>query len=267
MPFSPAKTVVLIRGAGDLASGAAHRLFRCGFRVVMTEIPEPLAVRRQVAFASAVHEGFAVVEGVRSVRMEDVPEGFVWDSVPVLVDPEARCRHDLRPEVVIDARLLKRCIDTRVSDAPLVIGLGPGFHVGVHAHVVIETNRGHDLGRIITGGEAEPDTGVPGDVGSSTIERVLRAPADGVFLALRSIGEVVTAGTVIGSVDGCPVVAPGGGVVRGVLRPGTRVVAGTKVGDIDRRGRREDCATLSDKARAVSGGVLEAILAWGAGRL
>ncbi|MBI4864659.1 MAG: EF2563 family selenium-dependent molybdenum hydroxylase system protein [Candidatus Riflebacteria bacterium] len=264
--LSATSTLVLIRGAGDLASGTAHRLFRCGFRVVMTEVAEPLAVRRSVAFATAVYEGTATVCGVTARVAESVPATFDGGWIPVLVDPEASCRRTLSPPVLVDARLLKKGIETRLADAPLVIGLGPGFTAGVHAHAVIETNRGHDLGRIVTEGEAEPDTGIPGDIDGVTWQRFLRAPTDGVFESDRRIGDAVAAGDRVGSVQGAPVVAAVSGILRGLLRPGLRVPAGMKLGDVDPRARREHCFTLSDKARTVSGAVLEAILAWLAGR-
>lgn len=259
--------LILVRGAGEHATGTAHRLYRAGFRVVMTELARPLVVRRTVAFATAVLEGRAEVAGVEARHVTSVPSGFDWAFVPVIVDPECVTRRELSPRVLVDARLLKRDVDTRTSDAPLVIGLGPGFTAGVHAHVVIETNRGHDLGALITIGEAEADTGVPGSIGGYTHERCLRAPAKGLFQSDRHIGEVVEAGAVLGTVAGIPLVAPIGGMLRGLLTPGLPVSAGAKLGDIDPRARREHCFTLSDKTRAISGGVLEAILAWRAGRL
>lgn len=266
-----AEILVLVRGAGEHASGTAHRLFRCGFRVVMTEIEAPLAVRRTVSFAEAVFDGRTIVCGVEARRVETIGADIDGAWIPVLVDPSARCRETLRPDVLVDARLKKSGVETRVGDAPLVIGLGPGFRAGVHAHAAIETARGHDLGRIVTEGEAAADTGVPGDIGGYTHERVLRASRAGLFRACREIGDTVGAGEAVGVVAGesgeAPVAAAIGGVLRGLLRGGLRVEAGTKLGDVDPRGRREHCFTLSDKTRTISGGVLEAVLAWKAGRL
>lgn len=268
MPASlPSLPRVLIRGAGEHATGTAHRLFRCGLTVVLTELPSPLAIRRTVAFAEAVFTGETEVDGVRARRVESLPCPAETRFVPVLVDPGRAALDRMKPDVLIDARLLKRDIDTRLSDAALVIGLGPGFRAGEHCHVVIETNRGHDLGRLITEGEAEPDTGVPGDIAGRTAERVLRAPSAGVFIGTRRIGDLVKAGDEIGRIGTRPVPACLDGVLRGILFSGLEVRAGTKIGDIDPRGRREHCFTLTDKTRTISGGVLEAILAWQAGRL
>jgi xanthine dehydrogenase accessory factor len=259
--------LVLVRGAGEHASGSAHRLFRAGFPVVMTEIARPLAVRRTVAFAEAVFEGACTVEDVIARRIDVAPDSLARadlppDAIALLVDPELRSLAALRPEILIDARLKKREIETRASDAPLVIGLGPGFVAGHHADLVIETNRGHDLGRIITSGEAEPDTGVPGEIAGHTARRVFRAPRAGRFTSSRAIGELLAAGETVGTVDGEPVTVSIDGILRGLLRPGLEVDAGTKLGDVDPRARREHCFTLTDKTRAISGSVLEAILAW-----
>lgn len=259
--MSPADLLVLIRGAGEHASGTAHRLFRCGFRVVMTEIAQPLVVRRTVSFAAAIFSGSCAVEGVTARRYASLPHGFVWSHVPVLVDPAAACRAVLRPDALIDARILKRNIDTTVSDAPLVIGYGPGFVAGGNCHVAVETNRGHDLGRVITDGEPEADTGVPGTIAGYAAERCFRAPGDGVFRSDLEIGSMVSAGATVGAVDGMPVTAAISGVVRGLLYSGTAVTAGIKLGDIDPRGKRGYCFTMSDKTRCISGAAVEALLA------
>ncbi len=255
------KPLILIRGAGEHATGTAHRLFRSGFRVVLTEIPEPLPVRRTVAFATAVYAGSITVEGVTAHHYAALPAGFDWSHLPVLVDPEAACRTTLRPEVLVDARLLKRDIDTHSTDAPLVIGLGPGFVPGDNCHVAIETNRGHDLGRVLYDRAPEADTGIPGAIGGVTAQRCFRAPHAGIFRSERTIGETVAAGDTVGTVDATPVSAAIDGMLRGLLQSGIAVATGTKLGDIDPRGRQEYCATLSDKTRTISGGVLEAILA------
>lgn len=260
---SPDELKVLIKGAGELASGVAHRLSRCHFRVLMTEIPQPQAVRRGVAYCEAVYEGEKEVEGVVAKLISSPDEVFrVWQDgrLPLLVDPEARVRDVLKPEVLVDAIIAKKNLGTRISDAPLVIGLGIGFFAGRDVHAVIETNRGHNLGRVILKGEAEADTGVPGVIAGFSAERVLRAPKAGQFSTRKKIGDYVRAGDVVASVDGAPVKAIIDGVIRGLLRDGTQVYKGMKSGDIDPRGIRENCYTISDKARSIAGGVLEAIL-------
>lgn len=259
--------IILIRGAGEHASGTAHRLYRCGFRVVMTEIEQPLAVRRTVSFASAIYDKSITVCGVTARCVETVPTGRNWQYIPVIIDRDCRLRVELQPAALVDARLLKRDIDTRVTDADLVIGLGPGFRAGTHCHAVIETNRGHHLGSVITEGEAEADTGVPGNINGFTFQRCFCAPRSGRFTSDRQIGDRVNAGDILGTVNDVPVTAPLAGILRGLIYPGIMVAAGTKLGDIDPRNRPELCRTLSDKTRTISGGVLEAILAHTAGNL
>lgn len=258
--------VVLIRGAGEMASGVAHRLHRSHFKICMLEIAHPLAVRREVSFCEAVYDGEKTVEGVPA-KLISGPDQIesIWEreSIPILVDPEAKkTRTFLKPDVLVDAAMAKKNLGTHMDDAPLVIGLGPGFSAGEDVHMVIETNRGHHLGKVILKGGAEPDTGVPGDVGGYTIERLLRTMKKGIFHPQRSIGEKVTKGTVVAVVDDYPVMAQVSGVIRGLLREGVEVKKGMKVGDIDPRAKREHCTTISEKARAIGGGVLEAILYW-----
>jgi xanthine dehydrogenase accessory factor len=259
----------LIKGAGEHASGSAHRLFHCGFRVVMTEVAAPTAVRRRVAFSQAVYDGTCTVEGVtgRLWRPAEVPfrQGFSWDHIPIFVDPGGSLIPLLRPAVVLDARLLKRDQGVQIHEAPLVIGLGPGFMAGRDVHVVVETHRGHDLGRVIRAGSAAADTGTPGEIGGHGAERVLRAPVGGNVEVLRDIGSLVAPGDLLARVGGAQVRSPIAGVVRGMIQPGSLVPAGLKIGDVDPRGDVAACATLSDKTRTISGGVLEAILAWQAG--
>ena len=261
---SLAELVVLIRGAGEMASGVAHRLFRSHFKICLLEIPRPLAVRREVSFCEAVYEGEKEVEGVWSKlvpRLEEVEAVWAEGKIPLFVDPQARStRAFLSPDVVVDATLAKRNLGTQRTDAPLVIGLGPGFTAGKDVHVVIETNRGQNLGKVIYEGGAEPDTGIPAPVLGFTVERVLRATGNGVFRPVRSIGEGVEKGAIVAWVEDQPVTAGIDGVIRGMLRGETEVKEGMKVGDIDPRGKRELCFTISEKARAIGGGVLEAIL-------
>ncbi len=257
---------ILIRGAGEMASGVAHRLFQSHFKICMTEVSQPLAVRRLVSFCEAVYDGQKEVEGVMAkCIMEPAQIAPAWKEgcIPILIDPEARkTREFLKPDVLIDAIIAKKNLGTRIEDAPLVIGLGPGFTAGKDVHLVIETNRGHHLGRVIHKGEAEPDTGIPGEIGGYTAERVLRTMKKGIFRPQRTIGETVTKGTVIAVVDDYPVITQISGVVRGLLREGIEAKKGMKVGDIDPRGKKEHCFTISEKARAIGGGVLEAILYW-----
>ncbi|MBM4330634.1 MAG: EF2563 family selenium-dependent molybdenum hydroxylase system protein [Deltaproteobacteria bacterium] len=255
--------IVLVRGGGEMATGVAHRLARSGFRVCLTEIPEPLAVRREVSFCEAVFEGQKEVEGLMAKKAADKEEIMnLWaeDKIPVVVDPQGVIRKELHPQVLVNAILAKRNLNTKRNHAPLVIGLGPGFRVGRDCHLVVETNRGHRLGRVIEEGEAEANTGLPGEISGYTWERVLRAPATGKFQGKKEIGDRVEKGEVVAEVEGFSVAAKVSGVLRGILRSGLWVQEKMKVGDIDPRGVREHCFTISEKARAIGGGVLEAIL-------
>jgi xanthine dehydrogenase accessory factor len=253
--------LVWLRGGGDLGTGVAHRLFRAGFPLVVTEIAQPMVVRRAVAFASAVFEGLCEVEGVTAERVTDeraAADLLRLDHVPVLVDPEGTLVRRMAPGILVDARMLKRAPAARLTDELIVIGLGPGFTAGLDADAVIETQRGHDLGRVILNGGAAADTGVPGAVSGYSLERVLFAPCDGAVQGAAAIGDVVQAGQVVALVAGQPVVATLSGVLRGLLHDGISVQKGRKLGDIDPTGVREHCFTISDKARAIGGGVLEA---------
>ena len=253
----------LIRGAGDIASGAALRLWRCGVDVVMTDLARPTAIRRTVAFSDAIVHGETTVEGLRAVRAEDAAQAKALlreGVIPVLADPECRCREALTPDALVDAILAKRNLGTRIDDAPIVVGVGPGFTAGEDCHAVVETMRGHTLGHVIYRGSALPNTNIPGLIGGFAGERVLRAPCDGVFTAMHCIGDTVTEGETIGFVEGMPMRCTISGVLRGVLDDGVRVHKGMKSGDVDPRGRPEYCNTVSDKALAVGGGVVEAVL-------
>ena len=254
---------VLIRGAGDLASGIALRLCRSGMEVAMTDIAAPTAIRRTVAFSQAIVAGEWTVEDVTAVRCETAAEGerlMAAGRIPVFVDPKCLIREELRPDALVDAILAKRNLGTTIQDAPVVVGVGPGFTAGVDCHAAVETMRGHTLGRVIYKGSPLPNTNIPGLIGGFAGERVLRAPADGVFTATRAIGDRVEAGDTVGMVAGKPMVCTIGGVLRGLLSDGMETFAGMKAGDVDPRGVREYCFTASDKAMAIGGGVLEAIL-------
>lgn len=264
-------TLVLIKGAGDLATGVAWRLHRCGFPVVMTELPRPLAVRRAVSFAQTVFDGEHTVEGVtaRLTVLEDVPDVLAADEIPVLIDPETDSLHQIAPTVLVDARITKRNIDTAIDDAPLVLALGPGYTAGVDCHAVIETHRSHNLGRVIWQGEAEADTGDPSHLPGvpDDSSRVLRAGVSGLFISFARIGDRLPAGDTIGVIrrpggEEAPVLAPFTGVVRGLIHESTPVNTGMKIGDMDPRVQSEHAFTISDKSLAIGGGVLEAILWW-----
>lgn len=255
--------LVLIKGAGDLASGVAVRLYQCGFSVVMTETARPTTVRCTVAFSRAVYEGAATVEGVpaRLCQTEEgVQAALMAHEIAVLIDETASCREWLRPNALVDAIIAKKNLGTTKKDAPVVVGLGPGFTAGEDCHAVIETKRGHNLGRVLYQGQAVANTGIPGNIEGYTTERILRSPKEGVFAPVVRIGDLVQQGDCVATVNGAPVIAGISGVVRGLLPLGTPVKRGMKSGDIDPRGMVEYCYTISDKSRAIGGGVLEAIL-------
>ena len=275
--------LVFMRGAGDLATGVAYRLNQAGFPIIALELPRPLVVRRRVALATAVLEGEMTVEGLHGRRVGSFAEALQLaptGAIPVFVSPDLP---DLRSEstvlaprpgkyrppkqirrsiILIDSRMAKRNIDTRIDQADLVISLGPGFTAGVDCHAVVETMRGHRLGRVLWEGNALPNTGTPGVIGGKGAERVLRAPARGVVEWRLEIGETVQAGEQIGSVAGRPILAPFDGVLRGLITPGFEVPAGYKIGDLDARADPIACFTISDKSLAIGGAVLEAVLRW-----
>lgn len=253
---------VVIRGAGDIATGVALRLYRSGFSLVMCEIPVPTSIRRTVCFSEAVRLGEVEVEGVtaRRAELEEVPELVDRGIIPVLVDPEAACVEALEPDAVVDAILAKKNLGTAMDMAPVVVAVGPGFTAGEDCHAVVETMRGHYLGRAIYEGSALPNTNIPGLIGGYAGERVLRAPADGLFQGARQIGDRVKAGDVAGYVDGVPMVCTIDGVLRGLIADGVSVTRGLKSGDVDPRCAPDHCLCASDKALAVGGGVLEALL-------
>ncbi len=257
--------LVLLKGGGDLGTGVAWRLHKAGFPVVITELAQPLVVRRTVAFASAVYDGEIAVEGVTAWRAETVSDARQLlddEMIPVLIDPECRARESLLPTLLIDAVMAKRNTGTRKTDAPLVIALGPGFTPNVDCHCVLETQRGHHLGRVWWNRAAEPNTGVPGEIGGKSNERVLRAPRAGIVQGKQKIGDRVRHGDVIALVDDAPVCAPFDGVLRGLVHDGLSVPANLKIGDVDPRAERQHCFTISDKALAIGGGALEAVLEW-----
>ncbi len=261
--------LVLIKGAGDLATGTAIRLHRAGMQVVMTDVERPTAVRRTVAFCQCMYDGIVTVEDITARRAADAAEvrkSLDRGEVPVLADPEARILRELPFDAVVDAILAKYNLGTRITDAPVVLALGPGFTAGVDCHGVVETMRGHDLGRLLTEGSAAPNTGVPGDIGGYTTQRIIRATADGIFEPVAQIGETVREGDLVARVSGVPVYAQMPGLVRGMLPAGLEVKKDMKAGDIDPRCKARHCFTVSDKSRAIAGGVLEGLLHFSAPR-
>ena len=273
------KDLIVVRGAGDLATGTIHRLKKAGFRLLVLEAEHPAAIRRQVALSEAVYAGSARVEDVEAVRMDvDLAEKKnrkelleqemerIWkkDGVPVLVDPAGLSIAALRPAVVVDASLAKKNLGTTKEMAPLVIALGPGFTAGEDVDVVIETKRGHNLGRVIRSGSAVPNTGIPGIIGGYGKERVMHAQAEGILRNVASIGDIVEARAVIAEIETengtVPVEASLSGLLRGLIRDGYPVTKGFKIADIDpRQEELQNCFTISDKARCIAGSVLEVI--------
>jgi xanthine dehydrogenase accessory factor len=255
--------LTLIRGGGDLASGVAYRLFRAGIAVVITEIPQPLMVRRLVSFGEAVYRQSICVEGV-TARMasttREAGEILAGGEIAVIIDPQAEIRAQLHPEVIIDGRMTKQPPDLPLSAAPLVIGLGPGCIAGVNCHAAVETNRGHFLGRAIWEGSTQADTGIPGEINSQKSRRVLRAQRHGILEVMAEIGDLVQEGQLLAKIEDQDVRAPFQGTLRGIARPGIQVWPGLKIGDVDPRADPVYAHLISDKSLAIGGGVLEAIL-------
>ncbi|MCL5997883.1 MAG: selenium-dependent molybdenum cofactor biosynthesis protein YqeB [Chloroflexi bacterium] len=256
--------VAIVKGAGDLGTGAAYRLWRAGFRVLCVDLVKPLVIRRGVAFASALYDARITVDGAQAERIMFVDEAvYSWqhNAIPVIAQPAARVVDILRPQVLVDAILAKINTGTRITDAPVVIACGPGFTAGTDCHAVIETQRGHNLGRVLWTGSAAPNTGMPGKVGGEDVLRVVRAPCAGRMYGRKAIGDRVKPGDIIAQVGNTTVPAPLEGVLRGVLHDGVQVEENMKIADIDPRAEVSYCYTISDKALAIGGGVLEAAFA------
>lgn len=254
---------VIIRGGGDLATGIAHRLYQAGYQLLITEQEQPSVIRRMVSFANAVYVGSMTVEGVTARRVNSLWEAeTLWQKkqIPVMVTEATDLCRKLKADVLVDATLAKKNTGIERGLAPIVIGIGPGFEAGKDVDAVVESQRGHQLGRVIYQGKARPNTGIPGIIAGMGIERLLKAPAPGIFQGEAVIGDVVKAGQQVASVNGEPVVSQIDGLLRGLLADGLTVTTGYKVGDIDPRIDPELCSLISDKARAIGGGVLEAIL-------
>ncbi len=254
--------LAIVRGGGDLATGVIHRLWRSKFDVLCLETARPLVVRRTVAAAEAVFDGKFEIEDMCAVKIGSLAEWTDRRKVAVLVDPEGKSIRELSPSVVVDATMMKRYTGTSKDMAPLVLALGPGFSAPEQVHGVIETKRGHYLGRLITNGSAIPNTGVPGMEMGYTTERLLRAPASGYVKNVRDIGDHVERGELIAAVGEAEVRAQISGILRGLIHPSVKVEAGLKIGDVDPRNVREHCFSITDKALAIAGGVLEAIMSF-----
>lgn len=255
--------LVVVKGGGDLATGVIHRIWQAGFKVIITEIAQPMAIRRTVSFAEAIYLGKIEIEGVKAALVNSKEQAFevlASGIIPVIVDPQGEIINKVAPLAVVDAILAKRNLGITINDAPIVIGVGPGFTANKDVHAVIETERGHNLGRVILTGSAAPNTGIPGLINGFAEERVIYAADSGIFRAYRHIGDLVEQDEVIAHVGQSVVKAKISGVLRGILHDGLEVVKGTKIGDVDARAKKEHCYTISDKARAVGGGVLEALM-------
>lgn len=258
------KEIVIVRGGGDIASGVIQKLYRCGFKVLVLEIENPTCIRRAVSFSEALFEDEIEVEGITGVKVSDIEEiEDAWknNKVPVIVDPKGSYINLLKPKAVVDGILAKKNLGTYINMAPITIALGPGFEAGKDVDVVIETNRGHNLGRLIFNGEAQADTGAPGNIGGYTKERVIYSPCDGVINNVREIGDIVKKEEPLAYVGDYIVRATIDGVLRGIIRNNSKVYEGLKIADIDPRlEERKNCFTISDKARTIGGGVLEALI-------
>ena len=254
---------VVIRGAGDVATGIGHRLHRCGFKVLHLDIEKPLVIRRTVAFTQAIFSGEGEVDGVKCrlvKNMNEIESAWEDDMVAVMVDPKGTIIHQLKPDVVVDAIIAKKNIGTNKTMAKTIIGVGPGFVAGDDVDVVVESNRGHFLGSIILEGSAAPNTGEPGNIGGFTTERVIRANADGTIRNVREIGDKVNQGEPIAYIGDTAVEASLDGILRGLISDQSVVFKGLKIADVDPRGEEEYCFTITEKARAIGGAVLEGIL-------
>ncbi len=258
--------IVLIRGGGDLASGVAFRLHKSGFKVVIIELPKPLAVRRMASFSEAIFAGEVTIEGITAKKVSEIDDPLrvlqllSKGRIPVLIDPDGKSVQSVHPSVIVDARMLKIAPEALKHTAKLYIGLGPGFIGGANCHAAIETQRGPWLGRVLWDGPPQPDSGTPEAVGEKQTERVLLAPADGALMAMKAIGDLVRQGETLAELNGQPIKAPFSGVLRGLIHPDVEIHKGMKIGDLDPRNDPQLCNHISDKALSIGGGVLEAIL-------
>lgn len=257
-----ASSVIVIRGGGDLATGVIQKFYRSGFKLLVLEIAQPTAIRRSVALCEAIYTGHTKVEDISCTRISDLSEMEACHkngTVPILIDPDCKSVPQITPAAVIDVILAKRNLGTNRNMAPITIGLGPGFYAGKDVHAVIETMRGHNLGRLILDGSAQPNTGIPGEIGGKSAQRVIHAPTSGKIVHLHKLGDVVDAGAPIFTISGQQVTVPFKGLLRGLIREELDVPKGMKVADIDPR-LDVDWHTISDKARCLGGAALEAYL-------
>lgn len=257
------KNLVIVRGGGDVATGTIQKLNRVGFDVLVLEIEKPTCIRRNVAVAQAIFDGEIQIEDIRAIRCENIDQiqrAFDDNLIAVAVDPEGKLIEKLKPICLIDGILAKKNLGTDRKMAPITIGFGPGFEAGSDVDLVIETNRGHDLGRLIFEGPAAVNTGNPGNINGFTTERILRAPASGKVHIIKDLGSVVKKGDVVAEVAGKEVLAGLDGMVRGMINEGLEVYSGMKIGDVDPRVIPRNAKTISDKARLIGGGALEGLL-------
>lgn len=256
--------IVIVRGGGDIASGSIQKLYRSGFRVLVLELEKPSFIRRKVCFGEAVYEGKVIIEGIKAIKVNSKEEVFkAWkeDIIPVVIDPKGKYIDLLRPEIVIDAILAKKNLGTNMNMAPYTVALGPGFEAKKDVNIVVETNRGHNLGRLILSGRAADNTGVPGVIAGYSKERVIYSPASGIINNIKEIGDIVKKEDILAKVGNVEIKATIDGVLRGIIRNNTDVSKGLKIADIDPRlSEVKNCFTISDKARNIGGAVLEAIL-------
>ena len=256
--------MIIVRGGGDLATGTIHKLHQCGYTVLVLETAKPTAIRRKAAFSEAVYDGSCTVEGVECRRADTKQQCIqAWEehAVALMIDPDGQMIKEMQPQALVDAILAKKNLGTKKEMAPLTVALGPGFCAGSDVDYVIETKRGHRLGRVIAQGSALPNTGVPGVIGGYGAQRVIHAPAAGKICVQADIGSVVKKGQVLAAIGDASICAPFDGVLRGMIRDGFDVEQGLKIADIDPRiGEKENCTTISDKARCIAGGVLEVLV-------
>ncbi|MDF2839686.1 MAG: selenium-dependent molybdenum hydroxylase system protein YqeB family [Clostridia bacterium] len=256
--------IVVVRGGGDLATGTIHRLHRCGFKVLVLEVPKPTSIRRKVSFSEAIYDGKAQVEGITAVHVnnvEEIMEAWENENIPLMIDPKGELIKAVKAKIVVDAIIAKKNLGTSKHMADITVALGPGFVAGSDVDVVIETSRGHDLGKLIFQGQAKKNTGVPGVVGGYSKERVIYASCDGSIDNVKDIGAIVEKDEVLAYIGNTPIRATISGLLRGIIRNGSTVKAGDKIADIDPRiSELENCNRISDKSRNIAGGVLEAIL-------
>lgn len=255
--------LVVVRGGGDIASGIIHRLHRSGYKVIILEIDKPTVIRRTVSFAQVVYDNEIIIEEVKAVKInsiDEVSKVLENNEIPLIIDSNGKSIKELKPFVVVDAILAKKNIGTKIDFAPIVIGVGPGFTAGEDVNAVIESNRGHNLGKVILKGSAEPNTGIPGEIAGFSSERVIKSHTEGIVKHKAKIGDIVTKGETLGYINDSSIISPIDGVLRGLIQEGIKVPKDFKIGDVDPREKVNYCFTISDKARAIGGAVLEAIL-------